>query len=890
MDLFFLHCLLLIWLTLGAVRQLTLRIGDRLLAAALIGWGNIVTTGLLLSAVHQLGERAWFLGVSGLLAVLTFLGLRGLAPPSAAGEPERTGPNRWLVSAFVLTFALLAWACFRLAWTYAPGDADSLAYHLPRAMYYLGQGSLAHFDAADLRQTQLPFNYNLLQLVALIYEAPLQSLNFLGLCAWGVGGIAIHRLCRLCGIGANASLITCWLALVTTGVLAQSFATTPELAVGAALLCAAVFFLHWKRSRQTRDALLAALAVGLAAGSDLRAALLFIGGSLGWLLWTSRQPDARSILQTWRAPLLLAAGLALPFVAFNLAKGELGLAVLGRLADSPARDFWTGWWPLRPPEPGVPLNEDNAGFGLTALLFVLGAGYCVRRLRPAYGWLVWTALAWIAVVLLCHRLSLRPRDFTPALLLLSPCAACLIGAVSRLVGRLVLAAVALTALWSAGVYLLKNTSRPLEPLLNSSFVPPGLPSLPLLVEHRMTSQPRVNVDTDATDERIFPFMTHGHGQRFTSRHMLDPEAYNLLSRPTMGRNAAYSTLDQTPAYVMVPMETKRTAGVEFLATVGSGASARDYLGLAPRTGDTAPITSNRTLLVTVYREPGPQERIRIQLAGLNPGDQAHLAVELLHDDRTTTALVNIPTDGETMVAITRPFRLLVFRAVDTNTGAEIGRAVIGHLALAATNAKPRDPTMPSNARPLFVTDLVLPGDTSLIACDGLLPTEGPFPQWNIPYIRWAREPVVRLKIPPLKGLARLQLSFSFRLHVRNEGQVELFFNDTLVKHYALEGQMNWVDETLDLIPRAGTNVLEFRDATHKIAPDWADYLERYPDVKNYLLSANIPLESGAASHFETNGRAEGRTVKTRETPELEPAYESYYFMFRNLRLEGFKAP
>lgn len=892
MDLFLLHFLLLVWLSLGAARQLTDRLGDILLAAALLAWGNVVATSLLLSGFNLLGDGAWFLGVSGLLAGLTCLGLQRLVPAPSAGPSEPPGPSRWLVGVLAPILTLLAGACFALVYAYEPNNADSLSYHLPRAMYYLGQGSLNHFDVADPRQTQLPFNYNLLQLFVLVHGAPLPCLNFINLCAWSAGGIALYRLGLLCGAEASPTLLISLLTLVTTGVIAQAATTTPELAVGVALLCAAMFFLRWRQDRLSRNAWLAGLAASLAMGSDLRAALLFIAGASGWLLWVRRRPDARSVLRPWRAPLLLATGLALPFAVINLANGELGFAVFGRPADIPGRDFWTGWWPWQAPGSSVLLNEDNAGFGLTGLLFLLGAGYLARCRRDVSSWLVWGALAWVAGVLICHRLSLRPRDFTPALLLAAPAVASLLGtaAFSRRAGRGLLAMVALTALWSTGVYLLKNTSRPLAPMLHASFVPPGVPNLPLLVEHRMTGQPWVNVDTDAADESIFPFMSRGRGQRFTSRSTLEPGAYNLLSRPAAGRNATWSTLDQTPAYVLVPVESKRTAGVEFLATIGAGSAARDYLGLGPHPGETTPISSNRTLLVTLYRMAGSKELVRIKLAGLNPADQAHLVVALQHDDGSNNHVATITADGETTVAITRPFRVLVFRAVDSGTGADIGSAGLEHQANSTTEAKPLDPTRASSISSLFVTDIVLSRSHGGIVCEGLLPVEGPFPQWDIPYIRWAREPLVRLHLPPTEGFTRLQLAFSFRLHVRQRGQVALYFNGQLVRHYTLEGQLNWVDETLDLPPQAGANILEFRDATHKTGPDWAEYLERYPDVKNHLLSANLPLEPGAESHFENKGRAEGRTVKMRELPELEPAYQSYYFMFRKLRLEGFKAP
>ncbi|MSU45593.1 MAG: hypothetical protein EXS42_00335 [Lacunisphaera sp.] len=270
MDVFLLHCLLLIWTSIGAARQLTGQTADRLLAAALLAWGNIVATSLLLASLHRLGDPAWFFGTSGLLAGLTCLLMLKVRPESSpVTETPAAKPNPWLAGAFILTLAPLALVCLGIVYTYQPNDEDSFTYHLPRAMYYLGQNSLAHFDASDLRQIYPPFNYNLLQAFALIYSPPLQCLNLFNPLAWAVSGIAIFRLCRLCGLGPNASLVATWLAITSTPVLAQATGTSNDLPAGAALLCALVFALAWRQTRRTRDALLAGLATGLAVGSNL---------------------------------------------------------------------------------------------------------------------------------------------------------------------------------------------------------------------------------------------------------------------------------------------------------------------------------------------------------------------------------------------------------------------------------------------------------------------------------------------------------------------------------------------------------------------------------------------------------------------------------------------
>jgi len=905
MELFLAHCLGLLWLSLGAARRFTHRTGDQLLAAALLAWGNIVVTSLLLAVVLRLGEHRWFfllsLGLAGLTCLLALrLPAESPLPPD---EPSERGPAAWLQVAFVVTIVPAALASIAIAWTYEPNNPESLACHLPRAAYYLGQNSLAHFDAADLRQTHLPFNYDLLQLFGLVYGPPLQCLNLFNLVAWASAGIAVYRLCRLGAVGANISLITCWLVIVTPPVIAQATSATPELPAGVALLGALNFAWQWRQTGRIRYAILGALGMGLSAGSDSR--VLLFGAAigllaLGWGCRPARRGGMLPVLRAWIVPGLLAGVLALPFAVINVAQAGPEprsfpwLAVKQPVGDAP--DVWAGFLPLlRQSSPPEPLNEDVAGFGFTGLLFLMGAIVGLVRHRQFAGpaaWCTWLGLGWI-VIHLCPPWgpAPSPRDLIPALLLLSPAVAALLAAGRngpRPAGLLLVAVVALATGWSAGVYLLKNTSRPLIPLLNAAFAPPALPTLPLLMDHYLTKQSRINVDTDGVNERIFPFLAQRPQQRATSRHQPDPDAYNLFSRSTGSRTTAFVDLARRPAFTLIPIPSKRTAGVEFLATIGTGPDARDYFGLGPHSDRTAPIDSNRCLLVTLYPSPTDATHTLIRLAGLNPADHARLAINLEYDDRRVAPLTVFDGDGDVTVSIPSPFRQLAFRVLDAASGGEIGATAISYQSRSAEPAEPIDPRLPTSSRSIFVTDLVLAKGAQAISVDGLLPVEGPFPQWDLPYLRWQREPVARIRIPAGAQLAHLQLSFSVRLHVRKKAALDVRFNGKLVQRYRIDHQSIWVDQTVELTPRPGENVLEFQDAPLNHEPDWLGYLDLYPDVKKHVAVNHLNPEEGARTHYELHGRPEGRTLPTIEKPE--PAPDGYYFMYRNIRLEGFKSP
>ncbi len=895
MDIFLAHSLGLLWMSLGAARRLTPRLADQLLAAALLGWGNLVATGLLLSLAHQLGEPRWHLGLSLLLGGLTCLLVARL--PQAPADPDVSGdgPHVLLLIAFGVTMVALAVGSGVIAYSYQPNNQDALTWQVPRALYYLGQGNLAHFGTVDLRQTHLPFNHSLLQLPALVYAAPLQCLNFLNLAAWTLAGLGVYRLCRLASFDANASLVACGLVLTAPPAVAQAVSLTTELPAGAALVGALVFGLQWRRDQRTRHAVLAGLALGLAAGSDLNVLL----GSLlvAWFFFVRILPVAPTGSRAWLGAGLLTGGLVLPFALVNFLEnpGWIGTYfsfVVDQLPDS-AVPTWLGLWPLpATPPPLFVLNEDCVGSGFTGPLFLLAAAwFVIRRRDPAgpAGWLAWLGLGWFLTTgLMIWGGMAGARDFLPVLLVLSPGVAGFFESVRA--GRWIILVVTLAAAWSSAIYLLRNNNRPLIPLLNSAFAPPALPTLPLLLEHHLSRQSRINIDTDGVDERILPFMVQGRHQRLTARRETQPDAYNLLSRATASRNAAYLHPARLPSYTLIAVPAKPTVGVEFLGTIGRGSAARDYFGLEPQAGHTAPITTSKTVLVTFYHEdadaaPERPARIRFRVGGLNPEDHARLVVQA---DRVggSVPVASFDADGTATVPITAPFHQLVFRVLAADTGAELGSTAIPYLPSTNQDQPPIDPSLPTSTSSIFVTDVVLSKDPGALGVEGLLPVEGPFPQWDLPYLRWQRQPAAVITIPPTGGFDRLQLSFSVRLNVRRKAALDVLFNGQLVQNYRIDDHTTWLDQTLELTPQPGANVLEFRDAPLNNEPDWLDYLERYPDVKKHVSSTRVPLEQGAREHYEGHGRAEGRTIRTILKPE--PAPDGYYFMYRNIRLEGFK--
>jgi hypothetical protein len=172
---------------------------------------------------------------------------------------------------------------------------------------------------------------------------------------------------------------------------------------------------------------------------------------------------------------------------------------------------------------------------------------------------------------------------------------------------------------------------------------------------------------------------------------------------------------------------------------------------------------------------------------------------------------------------------------------------------------------------------------------GLAPQEGPYPQWSLPPFRWAKQPSVRVVSPTDEGLKRIRLTFSARLQVRDNAELELVHNGKSIKLYHLTGKTTWLDDSVDLPAASRENVIELRDTLADARPDWNAYLTNYPEVLNWVKAKGLPPEQGAEEHFDRIGRKEGRILPFKQIPDFKNTPpESLFFVYRTLQLTGQK--
>lgn len=894
MDLLLFHLIFLVWLTLAAVVRWLPSLLDRVLAAGLLGWANLIATELILSAWGRLGEPICFLGTSLGLAALTVPASRVFPAAAVDGDQDEITPppsHPILLIAALGSLGVLAWAGIVAALHYPPLDPAAVSYTLPRSLIQVGEGTLFSQPTSDARQVLLPFNHGLIQTALLVYQPPLSSVALANSLAWLLAGCGIYRLSRLWHAGPNAALLATWCALTATPVLAQAVTTAPVLPATAALLAAACFGLAWVRQPRPGLAALAGLGAGLAAGSHVGVFLL-VALALPIGFATRRLPRHGSAWAAW-------AGLALGLLPLGLTLAHPGgrnlgdqVSALWQTATGPGTLGTGVLWPLwhEPDVLRLP-NENNVSLGLTGLLCLLAPFvglWHFRRQRRALLGLVAPAFVWLAGLVLAGRwVGFDSADLVPAVLLAAPALALLWPGFFRGCRPLLPAGVALLlglgALWSAYWYLQHNAWRPLAPIVSPGLAAPRPPPLPASLALRLTQAHRVNFITTAAQEPLLLLMGHQQMQRYRRQDRLAPDGYNIVSHAAGARDAPLTTMPTTGAYVLVPFPDKPTAGFEPLGRCGEGRAARDYYGITGTANTEAPLDGNRYLLVSIRPvAAGDSGTVRIQLQGLNPRDAARLEISTQQPDGSRTPIGQLTDETPFTLLSATPYQYLIFQIVSTADGRDLGGATLSSLP---PSSNPPPAGTPDDAHRRRAVELISTDHAPVIRSEGLAAPEGPFPDLQLPLIRWARSPHVRLLIPVEPGLDRLRLSLSFRLHTRTRGLLEIICNGAQLQRIEVNDALAWQELTLDLPFRPGENIVELRDIPLLTEPDWADYLRRYPDVKRYLESIGQDPEQGALAHYEYAGKAEGRILRQIQLRSTPPSFN--YFMFRSLRVEEF---
>lgn len=870
MDLLLIHFVALVWLSVAAAWRWTDRGADLLLAAIALAWANIVATLLILSALRSAHSTEALLAMS--LSLGAAVALLAWRFPAHAETPTPTNTSPFWRIGGLLVLAALAGGSLAAAASFAPFAPAALDEALPRAFLLLGKTGLLPRDAAGAAEALFTLDRSALHVWVLTYHPGLAALSFVNLIGWILAGVAVYRFSTLAGAGPHAASLATVCALASLPILAQAATLDHHLWAATSLLGAACFLAeNWQPPRKP-SAMFAGLLAGLAAGSSA-GALAIVLVAIAWAALDQR----RRIRLPWRwfapglvfglLPLLLNAALALStdLSAFAAALPRS----LGSIAGS---DFLNG-----PSFTGGPVapTELSVGPGIFGAICLASAFFALRRLRglgDSVALLALVSSVWLGgavVATLWHPFD--AREWVPVLLLAAPSVATIVarGQLSRPLAGLGGAALLVGVVWSAHDYLWRNAWRPLGSLWDRS------------IALRLPSELSQSLEFHLARGTRLRLVAAGREDILAESARADTGLVVPLSGSA--RHRVLAELAAGPSYLLLPFPQKPTPGVEYLGRAHLGVDARDYFCFHAPT-DRGVEDRNRNVLVTVTQNaaPGHAPQLRVDLQGLNPADDATLEVvaETATGQRATLAF--FPTAGARSFEKPAELRRLFFRLRGTVDHAE--------KSIAALDDRTADAFVrPAESDPLRVLGVELVARTAPdpIQVDArLLAPDGPFPQWNLPLTRAMRAETIRLTVPAASGLAKFRVSFSARMQSRPQGILAILCNGEELRRISFHEPMTWQQAVVEAPARPGTNVIELRDMPLPPSPDWSAYLERYPDVRLHLELTRQPPIEGARIHYESCGRAEGRTVVLVDQPR--PAADALYYLFRSLRVEGLR--
>ena len=282
---------------------------EALLAAAVATGAVGLALSELLGTVHALRRGplalAWALCVVAALVPIARR-RRPNGRPAAAGA----APDRYAVG-LLAGLSLLAAAVALTAVAAAPNNWDSLTYHLPRALHWAQDASLAHYPTHVIRQLSLAPGAEIAVAHGLLLTGSLRLSALVQTLAWIGCVVAASLVARDLGAGRRGEVFAAVFAGTLPMAVLQASSTQNDLVVGLWLLA----FVHFALRAVERES---GAALWVAAGGSLGLALatkatafLYAAPFVLWILgalWRRRRWPWRALFAASALAVLVNAG------------------------------------------------------------------------------------------------------------------------------------------------------------------------------------------------------------------------------------------------------------------------------------------------------------------------------------------------------------------------------------------------------------------------------------------------------------------------------------------------------------------------------------------------------------------------------------------------------
>ncbi len=300
---------------------------DIILSAYCLITAQIVVIGYVLSFLHRIATiESWaFAGLIAACACAIVVALvlqRVPLKPNFPLKPKKplffkhaSRFERILLIPLVITALVIGMIHLVVIVSTAPGNWDSMTYHLARVAYYFQHNSLASFDANYWAQTVHPKNSAILLLFSYLLSGGNENLTQLvQYIAYWIAVISVYGISRKTGNSSTRSLFAGLVSALLINWLMEAPTTQNDMLLTAFGGSAVFFLFSFRDQYRRRYIILSSLCLGLAVGTKSSALLMlppfFLVGIFVFRKMISRE-RSRSVL-VWVLSLVGAIIFAIP--------------------------------------------------------------------------------------------------------------------------------------------------------------------------------------------------------------------------------------------------------------------------------------------------------------------------------------------------------------------------------------------------------------------------------------------------------------------------------------------------------------------------------------------------------------------------------------------------
>lgn len=186
----------------------------------------------------------------------------------------------WMFAGFCVFFIVSLILCF-----ISPiSNADALHYHVARSLFWVLQGSLNHFETADIRSLCFPINSEILYAWVLLLVKKDVFLGFFSFIGYLLSIISVYSILGLMGFCTRKKLWTIFILSSFSSVIVQASGTETDVIVSGLVLSSIYMFWYSLKHNQKIPVFMSSLAYALAVGTKTPALMAIPGVGLLFLI------------------------------------------------------------------------------------------------------------------------------------------------------------------------------------------------------------------------------------------------------------------------------------------------------------------------------------------------------------------------------------------------------------------------------------------------------------------------------------------------------------------------------------------------------------------------------------------------------------------------------